>query len=83
MPPCAIAVAACCNFIFYPAWPTLNAGYHVFGGGAVEAHLNGGAAPDAFIAIAFQNKGHAFAPVELALMLAYGAILTGHKKQVK
>jgi glutamyl-tRNA synthetase len=53
----------------------------MFGGGSVETHLNGGAAPNAFIAIAFQNEGHAFAPVELALMLAYGAILTGHKRQ--
>ena len=81
MPACTVAMPACRNFVFYPAGPALNAGYHVFGGGTVEAHLNGGAAPNAFIAIAFQNEGHAFAPVELALMMAYGAILTGHKRQ--
>ena len=79
----AIAVAACRNFVLYPAGATLDAGNYVFGGGAVEAHFNGGAAPNAFIAIAFQNEGHAFAAVELALMLAYGARFARHKKQIK
>ncbi len=83
MPALAIAVAARCNFILYPAGATFNAGYYMFGGGAVEAHFNGGAAPNAFIAIAFQNEGHAFAAVELALMLAHGARFARHKKQVK
>ena len=81
VPTCAIAVAACCYFVFYPAWPALNAGHHVFGGGSVEAHLNGGAAPNAFIAIALQNEGHALAAVELTL--AYGAWFAWHKKQNK
>ena len=81
MPALAIAVAACRNFVFDPAGATLDAGHHVFGGGAVEAHFNGGAAPNAFIAIAFQNEGHAFAAVELALMLAYGARFARHKRQ--
>ena len=79
----AIAVAACCNFILYPAGATLDAGYYVFGGGAVEAHFNGGAAPNAFIAIAFQNEGHAFAAVELSLMLAYGASFSGHRNRLR
>jgi len=83
VPPCAVAVAARCNFIFYPAGPALNAGYHVFGGGTVEAYLNGGAAPDAFIAIAFQNEGHALAAVQLAFMVAQGARFARHKKQAK
>jgi len=80
---CAVAVAACCYFVFYPAGPALNAGYHVFGGGSVEAHLNGGAAPNAFIAIAFQNECHALAAVQLAFMVAQGARFARHKKQVK
>ena len=79
----AIAVAACRNFILYPAGATFNAGYYVFGGGAVEAHLNGGAAPNAFVAIAFQNEGHAFPAVELALMLAYGARFSGHRNRLR
>ena len=83
MPTCAVAVAACCYFIFYPAGAALNAGYHVFGGGTVEAHLNGGAAPNAFIAVAFQNEGHALAPVQLAFMVAQGARFARHKKQAK
>ena len=49
MPALAIAVAARCNFILYPAGATFNAGNYVFGGGAVEAHLNGGAAPNALL----------------------------------
>ncbi len=83
MPTCAVAVAACCYFVFYPAGPAFNAGYHVFGGGTVEAHLNGGAAPNAFIAVALQNEGHALAAVQLAFMVALGAIFTGHKNQIK
>ena len=83
MPTCAVAVAARCYFIFYPAGPALNAGYHVFGGGTVEAHLNGGVAPNAFIAVALQNEGHALAAVQLAFMVAQGARFAGHKKQVK
>jgi len=83
MPTCAVAVAARCYLVFYPAWPALNAGYHVFGGGSVEAHLNGGAAPNAFIAVAFQNEGHALAAVQLAFMVAQGARFARHKKQVK
>ena len=81
MPPCAVAVAACCYFIFYPARSALNARYHVFGGGTVEAHLNGGAAPNAFIAVAFQNEGYALAAVELAFMMAQGARFARHRKQ--
>jgi hypothetical protein len=83
VPTCAVAVAACCYFVFYPAGPALNAGYHVFGGGTVEAHLNGGAAPNAFIAVAFQNEGHALAAVQLAFMVAQGARFARHKKQNK
>jgi len=83
VPPCAVAVAACCYFVFYPAGPALNAGYHVFGGGTVETHLNGGAAPNAFIAIAFQNEGHALAAVQLAFIVAQGARFARHKKQAK
>ena len=83
MPALAIAVAARCNFVFYPAGATFNAGYYVFGGGAVEAHFNGGAAPNAFIAIAFQNEGHALSAVQLAFMVAQGARFARHKKQVK
>ena len=83
MPALAIAVAARCNFIFYPAGATFNTGYHVFGGGAVEAHFNGGAAPNAFIAIAFQNEGHALSAVQLTFMVAQGARFARHKKQVK
>ena len=83
MPALAIAVAARRNFIFYPAGATFNAGHYVFGGGTVEAHFNGGAAPNAFIAIAFQNEGHAFSAVQLAFMVAHGARFARHKKQVK
>jgi len=83
VPTCAVAVAACCHFVFYPAGPALNAGYHVFGGGTVEAHFNGGAAPDAFIAIALQNEGHALAAVQLAFMMTQGARFARHKKQIK
>jgi hypothetical protein len=76
-------VAACCYFVFYPAGAAFDAGYHVFGGGSVEAHLNGGAAPNAFIAIAFQNEGHALSAVQLAFMMAQGARFARHKKQAK
>ena len=83
MPALAIAVAARCNFILYPAGAAFDAGYYVFGGGAVEAHFNRGAAPNAFIAIAFQNEGHALSAVQLTFMVAQGARFAGHKKQVK
>ena len=83
MPALAIAVAACRHFIFYPTGATLDAGNYMFGGGAVEAHFNGGAAPNAFIAVAFQNEGHALSAVQLAFMVAYGARFARHKKQVK
>ena len=79
----AIAVAARRNFILYPAGATFNAGNYMFGGGAVEAHLNGGAAPNAYVAVAFQNEGHALSAVQLAFMVAYGARFARHKKQVK
>jgi len=72
-----------CNFVFYPAGATFDAGHYVFGGGSVEAHLNGGAAPNAFIAVAFQNEGHALAAVQLAFMVAQGARFARHKKQNK
>jgi hypothetical protein len=80
---CAIAVAACCHFVFYPAGPTFDTGYHVFGGGTVEAHLNRGAAPNAFVAVTLQNEGHALAAVQLAFMVAQGARFARHKKQIK
>ena len=83
MPALAIAVAARRNFILYPAGATLDAGNYMFGGGAVEAHFNGGAAPNAFIAITFQNEGHALSAVQLAFMEAQGARFARHKKQVK
>lgn len=61
----AVAALAGRHFVFEPRRATFDAGYEMFGGGAVHSDVDGTTAPDALVAVALENVGHSAATVEL------------------
>jgi len=58
-----VAAAACCDLVFNPARSTLHSRYEMVGGCSIQADLDCLSAPDAFVAISFENRFHSFAAI--------------------